>query len=278
MANGHFLLFILRQREKSAISVRKNTNSKRKTKLCIKCSEKRLTAAEKYGTIKCTQTARDVQSGKSAKGRKRHDEVQGCCYDGFSFFPGTSSCRSAPFRGLNRRRSFVCLTAKEVSTFMKKVAVIMGSDSDLPVLKGAFEQLKKLSIPFEAHVYSAHRTPAEAAAFAASARESGFGVLIAAAGKAAHLAGALAAQTTLPVIGIPVKSSTLDGLDALLSTVQMPSGMPVATVAVDGAANAALLAAQILAVEDEALAEKLLAMRKAQHDAVIAKDAALVVE
>ena len=121
---------------------------------------------------------------------------------------------------------------------MKKVAVIMGSDSDLPVLKGAFEQLKKLGIPFEAHVYSAHRTPAEAAAFAASARESGFGVLIAAAGKAAHLAGALAAQTTLPVIGIPVKSSTLDGLDALLSTVQMPSGMPVATVAIDGAANA----------------------------------------
>lgn len=117
---------------------------------------------------------------------------------------------------------------------MKKVAVIMGSDSDLPVLKGAFEQLKKLGIPFEAHVYSAHRTPAEAAAFAASARESGFGVLIAAAGKAAHLAGALAAQTTLPVIGIPVKSSTLDGLDALLSTVQMPSGMPVATVAIDG--------------------------------------------
>ena len=173
---------------------------------------------------------------------------------------------------------------------MRKVAVIMGSDSDLPVLKGAFEQLKKLGIPFEAHVYSAHRTPAEAAAFAASARESGFGVLIAAArangfgvivaaaGKAAHLAGALAAQTTLPVIGIPVKSSTLDGLDALLSTVQMPSGMPVATVAIDGAANAALLAAQILAVEDETLAEKLLAMRRAQHDAVIAKDAALVVE
>ena len=176
------------------------------------------------------------------------------------------------------QRSFVCLTAKEVSTFMKKVAVIMGSDSDLPVLKGAFEQLKKLGIPFEAHVYSAHRTPAEAAAFATFARESGFGVLIAAAGKAAHLAGALAAQTTLPVIGIPVKSSTLDGLDALLSTVQMPSGMPVATVAIDGAANAALLAAQILAVEDETLAEKLLAMRKAQHDAVIAKDAALVIE
>ncbi len=158
---------------------------------------------------------------------------------------------------------------------MKKVAVIMGSDSDLPVLKGAFEQLKKLEIPYEAHVYSAHRTPAEAAAFAQSAREQGFGVLIAAAGKAAHLAGALAAQTTLPVIGIPVKSSTLDGLDALLSTVQMPSGMPVATVAIDGAANAALLAAQILAVEDTALAEKLTQMRKAQHDAVLAKDAAL---
>ena len=208
MANGHFLLFILRQREKSAISVRKKHKFQTENKTLHKMFGKRLTAAEKYGTIKCTQTARDVQSGKSAKGRKRHDEVQGCCYDGFSFFPGTSSCRSAPFRGLNRRRSFVCLTAKEVSTFMKKVAVIMGSDSDLPVLKGAFEQLKKLGIPFEAHVYSAHRTPAEAAAFAASARESGFGVLIAAAGKAAHLAGALAAQTTLPVIGIPVKSST----------------------------------------------------------------------
>ena len=133
---------------------------------------------------------------------------------------------------------------------MKKVAVIMGSDSDLPVLKGAFETLRQLNIPFEAHVYSAHRTPAEAAAFASAAAENGFGVLIAAAGKAAHLAGALAAQTVLPVIGIPVKSSTLDGLDALLSTVQMPSGMPVATVAIDGAANAALLAAQILAVSD----------------------------
>ena len=140
---------------------------------------------------------------------------------------------------------------------MKKVAIIMGSDSDLPVLKPAFEQLRKLEIPFEAHVYSAHRTPVEAAAFAKNARENGFGVLICAAGKAAHLAGAFAAQTTLPVIGIPVKSSTLDGLDALLSTVQMPSGMPVATVAIDGSANAALLAAQIIAVEDAALAEKL---------------------
>ena len=161
---------------------------------------------------------------------------------------------------------------------MKKVAIIMGSDSDLPVLKPAFEQLRKLEIPFEAHVYSAHRTPVEAAAFAKNARENGFGVLICAAGKAAHLAGAFAAQTTLPVIGIPVKSSTLDGLDALLSTVQMPAGMPVATVAIDGSANAALLAAQIIAVEDAALAERLNAMRKAQHDAVIAKDAALVIE
>ena len=161
---------------------------------------------------------------------------------------------------------------------MKKVAIIMGSDSDLPVLKPAFEQLKKLEIPFEAHVYSAHRTPVEAANFAKNARENGFGVLICAAGKAAHLAGAFAAQTTLPVIGIPVKSSPLDGLDALLSTVQMPAGMPVATVAIDGSANAALLAAQIIAVEDAALAERLNAMRKAQHDAVIAKDAALVIE
>lgn len=161
---------------------------------------------------------------------------------------------------------------------MRKVAVIMGSDSDLPVLRGAFDQLRKLDIPFEAHVYSAHRTPAEAADFARGARENGFGVLIAAAGKAAHLAGVLAAQTTLPVIGVPVKSSTLDGLDALLSTVQMPSGMPVATVAIDGAANAALLAAQILAVEDAELAGRLNAMRQAQHDAVIAKDRALVID
>ena len=161
---------------------------------------------------------------------------------------------------------------------MKKVAIIMGSDSDLPVLKPAFEQLKKLEIPFEAHVYSAHRTPVEAAAFARSARDNGFGAIIAAAGKAAHLAGAMAAGTTLPVIGIPVKSSTLDGLDALLSTVQMPSGMPVATVAIDGSANAALLAAQIIAVEDAELAARLDAMRKAQHDAVIAKDQALVID
>ena len=155
---------------------------------------------------------------------------------------------------------------------MKKVAVIMGSDSDLPVLKGAFETLRSLDIPFEAHVFSAHRTPFEAATFAREAYEQGFGVIIAAAGKAAHLAGALAAQTVLPVIGIPVKSSTLDGLDALLSTVQMPSGIPVATVAIDGAANAALLAAQIIAVEDKLLHNQLIAHRTQMHDAVIAKD------
>ena len=167
---------------------------------------------------------------------------------------------------------------KKGKSTMKKVAIIMGSDSDLPVLKPAFEQLRKLDIPFEAHVYSAHRTPVEAAEFARNARDNGFGVLIAAAGKAAHLAGALAAQTTLPIIGIPVKSFTLDGLDALLSTVQMPSGMPVATVAIDGAANAALLAAQMIAIEDADLAAKLNAQRQAQHDAVIAKNNALVID
>ena len=161
---------------------------------------------------------------------------------------------------------------------MRKVAVIMGSDSDLPVLKPCMDQLRKLEIPFEAHVYSAHRTPDAAAAFAASARTNGFGVLIAAAGKAAHLAGALAARTTLPVIGIPVKGSALDGLDALLSTVQMPSGMPVATVAIDGSANAALLAAQILAVEDETLAGRLQALRDEQTAAVLRKDAALTID
>ena len=161
---------------------------------------------------------------------------------------------------------------------IRKVAVIMGSDSDWPVVKGACAQLKALDIPFEAHILSAHRTPAEAAEFAKNARANGFGVILCAAGMAAHLAGAFAANTTLPVIGIPMKGGAMDGLDALLATVQMPSGMPVATVAIDGAANAALLAAQILAVEDETLAEKLLAMRRAQHDAVIAKDAALVVE
>ena len=146
---------------------------------------------------------------------------------------------------------------------MKKVAVIMGSASDLPVVRKAADTLRAFGVPCEVHVYSAHRTPAQAAQFAKEAREKGFGVLIAAAGMAAHLAGALAAQTTLPVIGIPLKSSVMDGVDALLSTVQMPSGIPVATVAVDGAVNAALLAVQILAVEDASLAEKLDAHRAA---------------
>ncbi len=155
---------------------------------------------------------------------------------------------------------------------MKKIAIIMGSDSDLPVLEGAIKTLSQFEVPCEVRVLSAHRTPVEAANFARSAREEGFGAIIAAAGKAAHLAGAMAAGTTLPVIGIPVKSSTLDGLDALLSTVQMPSGMPVATVAIDGAVNAALLAIQILAVTDEALAEKLAAYRKEASDKVLAKD------
>ena len=158
---------------------------------------------------------------------------------------------------------------------MRKVAVIMGSDSDLPALQPCFDQLRALGIPFEAHIYSAHRTPDATADFAKTAREQGFGALIAAAGKAAHLAGALAARTTLPVIGIPVKSSTLDGLDALLSTVQMPSGMPVATVAIDGSANAALLAAQILAVSDADLAARLDEIRAENTRKVLAKDAAL---
>lgn len=156
---------------------------------------------------------------------------------------------------------------------MKKVAVIMGSDSDLPVVEKAFGVLNEYGVPYEVHVYSAHRTPEEARAFSASAADNGFGAIIAAAGKAAHLAGALAANTVLPVIGIPVKSSTLDGLDALLSTVQMPSGIPVATVAIDGAQNAALLAVEILAVEDKALRDKLLAARRAASEKVLAKNA-----
>ena len=158
---------------------------------------------------------------------------------------------------------------------MKKVGILMGSDSDLPVVEKAFAVLRELGIPFEAHVYSAHRTPLEAADFSKNARENGFGVLIAAAGMAAHLAGAVAAQSTLPVIGIPCKSSTLDGLDALLSTVQMPSGIPVATVAIGGAANAALLAAEILAVGDDALAAKLDARRASDARKVLEKDKAL---
>ena len=151
----------------------------------------------------------------------------------------------------------------------------MGSDSDFPIVSGAVKTLKSLEIPVEVHVMSAHRTPKAAAEFSATARENGFGVIIAAAGKAAHLAGVLAAHTTLPVIGIPIKSSTLDGLDALLATVQMPKGIPVATVAIDGADNAALLAAQMLSLSDEKVAEKLLALKKDMADGVAKKDLAL---
>ena len=155
---------------------------------------------------------------------------------------------------------------------MKKVGIVMGSDSDLPIIKKATDTLKSMGVPFEVHIYSAHRTPEEAKCFAESARENGFGVIIAAAGMAAHLAGAIAANTTLPVIGIPCKSSNLDGIDALLSTVQMPSGIPVATVAINGGVNAALLSCQILALEDEALAQKLTEKRKADAAAVLKKD------
>ena len=154
---------------------------------------------------------------------------------------------------------------------MKKVAIIMGSTSDLPVVKKAADVLRDFGVPFEAHVYSAHRTPEEARAFALNARANDFGVIIAAAGMAAHLAGAMAAGTTLPVIGIPIGSS-MSGLDALLSTVQMPSGIPVATVAVDGAKNAAFLAVQILAVSDEGLAEKLAAQRAKNAADILKKD------
>lgn len=155
---------------------------------------------------------------------------------------------------------------------MKKVGIIMGSDSDLPVVQKAADTLREFGVPFEVHVYSAHRTPIEARDFAVNARKNGFGAIIAAAGMAAHLAGAIAAGTTLPVIGIPIKSTQIGGIDALLSTVQMPSGIPVATVAIDGAANAALLAIQILAVEDAALAEKLEAKRAGDAAKVLAKD------
>lgn len=155
---------------------------------------------------------------------------------------------------------------------MKKVGIVMGSDSDLPIIKKATDTLSLFDIPFEVHVYSAHRTPDEARDFARSARDNGFGVIIAAAGMAAHLAGAIAANTTLPVIGIPCKSTNFDGLDALLSTVQMPSGIPVATVAVDGGVNAALLSAQILAVSDCELAKKLDDKRKNDAAKVLEKD------
>jgi 5-(carboxyamino)imidazole ribonucleotide mutase len=161
---------------------------------------------------------------------------------------------------------------------MKKVGIVMGSDSDLPIIRKATDVLDKLAIPYEVHVYSAHRTPDEAGEFAANAKKNGFGVLIAAAGMAAHLAGAVAARTTLPVIGIPCKSTNLDGIDALLATVQMPTGVPVATVAINGGANAALLSAQILALSDDELAAKLEAKKISDAKAVLEKDAAVAAE
>ena len=161
---------------------------------------------------------------------------------------------------------------------MKKVGIIMGSDSDLPILRKAMDTLESLGIPYECHIYSAHRTPEEARQFALNARTNGFGAIIAAAGMAAHLAGAIAANTTLPVIGIPCKSTCLDGIDALLSTVMMPSGIPVATVAINGGVNAALLCAQILAVSDAELAARLDGKRAADSAKVLEKDAALQTE
>ena len=158
---------------------------------------------------------------------------------------------------------------------MKKIAIIMGSDSDLPIVEKAMKMLDQFEVPYEAHVFSAHRTPEQARVFAVNAKANGFGAIIAAAGMAAHLAGAIAANTTLPVIGIPCKSTALDGMDALLSTVMMPSGIPVATVAINGGVNAALLSAQILAVEDAELAEKLDAKRKSDAAKVLEKDNAL---
>lgn len=158
---------------------------------------------------------------------------------------------------------------------MKKIGILMGSDSDLPVVKKTIDTLKSFGVPYEVHVYSAHRTPEEVAVFAKNAREKGYGAIIAAAGMAAHLAGAVAAQTTLPVIGIPCKSQNLDGIDALLSTVQMPSGIPVATVAIDGGVNAALLCIEILALSDDALAERLMEKRVADRKKVLEKDEAV---
>ena len=161
---------------------------------------------------------------------------------------------------------------------MKKVGIIMGSDSDLPVVRKAIDTLASFDVPYEVHIYSAHRTPVQAQQFTASARDNGFGVLICAAGMAAHLAGAVAANTTLPVIGIPMTSSNLGGMEALLSTVQMPSGIPVATVAIGGAVNAALLAMEMLAISDDELAQKLAAKRAADTEAVLAKNAAVEAE
>ena len=176
------------------------------------------------------------------------------------------------------RKKYQKILKKGDIVMLKKVGIVMGSDSDLPIIRKATDMLDILEIPYEVHVYSAHRTPTEAAEFAANAKKNGFGVLIAAAGMAAHLAGAIAARTTLPVIGIPCKSSNLDGLDALLSTVQMPTGIPVATVAINGGGNAALIAAQILALSDEELAKRLDDKREADAEAVLAKDAAIARE
>ena len=159
---------------------------------------------------------------------------------------------------------------------MRKVGIVMGSDSDLPIIKKATDMLTSLGIPFEVHIYSAHRTPDEARDFARNARDNGIGVIIAAAGMAAHLAGAIAANTTLPVIGVPCKGGAVDGIDALLSTVQMPTGIPVATVALNGGANAALLAAQILAVSDDELARKLDEKRVSDAKTVLEKDASIM--
>lgn len=158
---------------------------------------------------------------------------------------------------------------------MKKVAVIMGSDSDLSVVEKGITELKKYGVPVEVHVFSAHRTPEEALTFAKSAEENGFGVIISAAGKAAHLGGVIAANTVLPVIGVPIKASALEGMDALLSTVQMPPGIPVASVAIDGAKNAAILAVEILATGDEELRKKLWEERRKAHDSVLEKDKAV---
>ncbi len=161
---------------------------------------------------------------------------------------------------------------------MKKIGIVMGSDSDLPIVKKGIDVLEQFGVPYEVHVYSAHRTPDEAAVFADNARSNGFGAIIAAAGMAAHLAGAIAARTTLPVIGIPCKSSCFDGMDALLSTVQMPTGIPVATVAVNGAANAALLAIEMLAIADESLASKLDEKRAKDKATVLKKDADIMAQ
>ena len=179
------------------------------------------------------------------------------------------------FRTLN---IFYLPRSRRIGVNMKKVAVLMGSDSDLPIVEKGIAVLKDYGIPFEVHVYSAHRTPKEAAEFVSSAKDNGFGVIIAAAGMAAHLAGAVAANTTLPVIGIPISCKNTGGFDALLATVQMPSGIPVATVAIDGATNAALLAAEILALSDDDLAEKLEAKRAKDAAAVLQKDAEIAAE